>query len=175
MHGQDDRKRASLATSLLQMATPPRAAAVAALAGRLPLAGSGPPYLARLPFCWRSLSIPVETPNKGRDGCSRMTVSPTAQATRGCHQRAVRADGGCGGRCGGCESGRCGGGWPASGLARKRQGAVTPPKCLPPSVHSEPSARSGYWRRPHPGLPSYTMAIYTSDCVMLRFVDMKWP
>ena len=29
--------------------------------------------LARLPFCWRSLPIPIETPTVGRGGCSRMT------------------------------------------------------------------------------------------------------
>ena len=34
--------------------------------------------MARLSFCRRSLSFPIETPNKGRRGCSRMTVSPMA-------------------------------------------------------------------------------------------------
>ena len=34
---------------------------------------------ARLSFCWHSLSIPIETPTRGRGGCSRMTeLSPTA-------------------------------------------------------------------------------------------------
>ena len=27
---------------------------------------------------WRPLHIPIKTPTKGRGGCSRMTVSPTA-------------------------------------------------------------------------------------------------
>ena len=31
-------------------------------------------------FCWHPLSIPIEKPAKGGRGCSRMTVSPTAQA-----------------------------------------------------------------------------------------------
>ena len=35
---------------------------------------------ARLPFCRRSLSIATDTPAKRSGGCSRMTVSPTAQA-----------------------------------------------------------------------------------------------
>ena len=34
---------------------------------------------ARLSFCWHPLSIHVETPAKGRGGCSRMTVSPMAR------------------------------------------------------------------------------------------------
>ena len=33
---------------------------------------------ARLSFCRHPLYIPIETPTKGRRGCSRMTVSPTA-------------------------------------------------------------------------------------------------
>ena len=35
------------------------------------------------PFCWHPLPIYIETPTKGRGGCSRMTVSPTAR--RRCH------------------------------------------------------------------------------------------
>ena len=34
---------------------------------------------ARLSFCRHPLSIHIETPAKGRGGCSRVTVSPTAQ------------------------------------------------------------------------------------------------
>ena len=34
-----------------------------------------------LPFCGRSLSTAIGTPTTGRGGCSRMTVSPTAQVT----------------------------------------------------------------------------------------------
>ena len=35
-------------------------------------------WIGLLSFHWRSLSIAVETPAKGRGGCSRMAVSPTA-------------------------------------------------------------------------------------------------
>ena len=37
---------------------------------------------ASLPLCWHPLSIHIETPGKGRGGCSRMTVS-AAVARRG--------------------------------------------------------------------------------------------
>ena len=36
---------------------------------------------AQLSFCWHSRIVSVETPTKGRGGCSRMTVSPVATKT----------------------------------------------------------------------------------------------
>ena len=36
-----------------------------------------------LSFCWRSLSVRIETPTRGRGGCGRMAVLPTATAARG--------------------------------------------------------------------------------------------
>ena len=36
---------------------------------------------ARLSFCWRPLSIAIETPTEGGGWCSRKTVSPTANRT----------------------------------------------------------------------------------------------
>ena len=48
---------------------------------------------ARLSFCWRPLRVHVETPTKGRGGCSRMTVSPTATLDpNGCLEEVVCQD-----------------------------------------------------------------------------------
>ena len=46
-----------------------------------------------LSFCWHSLIVSIETPAKGRGGCSRMAVSPTVaravRAARGAEDRHV--------------------------------------------------------------------------------------
>ena len=49
--------------------------------------GFAQPSARVLSFCWHPLSIPIETPTKGRGGwgCSRMTeLSPTARLCRHC-------------------------------------------------------------------------------------------
>ena len=54
---------------------------------------------ARLSFCWRALSMPIEIPTDGRGGCSRMTVSPTASdlasvvGLAGCQAEYLRLNG----------------------------------------------------------------------------------
>ena len=58
----------------------PAACAVRHAAARPAAASGGWASRQRvLSFYWRSLSIHIETPTKGRGGCSKMTVSPTAR------------------------------------------------------------------------------------------------
>ena len=45
---------------------------------------------ARPPFCWHSLTVSIETPTNGREGCSGMTVSAPARLVEQFHAQFER-------------------------------------------------------------------------------------